>query len=156
MPAPRLNWDAIKAEYIAGDDSVTHQFLADKYHCARAVVTRHAKGWQAARSQYRSQMVAKTLNRVSTTEAELRAKQLRVAEYVLGKGLSALQKLDPTTYSEALRTVETALEQARKAAGIADRHEVSMDISESDLMSMSDDQLRALLHAERPANPSTS
>jgi hypothetical protein len=29
-----------------------------------------------------------------------------------------MQRLDPATYAEALRTVETALEQARKAAGI--------------------------------------
>lgn len=120
MSASKLNWEAIKSEYISGEDSVTHQALADKYGCARQVVTRHAKGWEAARLQYRSQTIAKTLNRVSTTEAELRAKQLRVSDALLSKGLTAMQTLNPTTYAEALRTVETALEQARKAAGITE------------------------------------
>ncbi len=128
MPASKLNWEAIKAEYISGEDSVTHQALADKHGCARQVVTRHAKGWDAARLQYRSQTVAKTLNRISTTEAELRAKQLRVSDALLSKGLTAMQTLNPTTYAEALRTVETALEQARKAAGLTDRSEVAHEL----------------------------
>ena len=125
MSHRKLNWEAVKAEYIAGDDSVTHQALADKHKVSRVTVSRHAKGWEDARIQYRNPVATKTLNRASTTEAELRAKQLRVSDALLSKGLTAMQTMNPTTYAEALRTIETALEQARKAAGIKEQAETS-------------------------------
>ena len=122
MPAPRLDWHAIKSEYISGDDKVTHESLAGKYACNPTTVSKRASAekWVEARETYRQTVASKTLNRVSTTEAELRAKQLRVSDALLSKGLTAMQTMNPTTYAEALRTVETALEQARKAAGIVD------------------------------------
>jgi len=143
MPAHRINWETVKAEYISGADSVTHQALADKYGCARQSVTRKAKGWDAARLQYRSQVAAKTLDHTSTTEAELRAKQLRVADVLLGKGIVAMQTMSPSNYAEALRTIETALEQARKAMGFADRHEVEIDVKR-----LSDAELAAIIEGK--------
>ena len=122
MPASKLNWEAIKAEYISGDDRVTHQALANKYKCNRCTVSKHAMSerWDDARKQYRNTVATKTLNIVSTTEAELRAKQLRVADVLLAKGLEALKQRNPSTYAEAIRTIEMAMEQARKALGITE------------------------------------
>jgi hypothetical protein len=64
---------------------------------------------------------------------------MRVSDALLSKGLTAMQQLNPTTYSEALRTVETALEQARKAAGLPEESTVHLP----DLQHFTDEELMA-------------
>ncbi len=131
MPASRLNWEAIKAEYISGEDSVTHQALADKYRCNRCTVSKHAmgEGWDDARKQYRNTVATKTLNRASTTEAEMRARQIRQAQYLQTKALTAMKTCDPQDFPQALRALEVGLEQERKAAGIVDGTGAQLGIS---------------------------
>lgn len=140
-----VDWERVKAEYISGDDNITHQSLANKYGVVRTTVSRRAmKGWDDARKQYRHTVATKMLNNTSTTEADLRAKQLRVCDALLAKGLTALQNLAPITYIETLRTLETAMDQARKAAGITegDRPQsVNLDIPTRALKEYLDDLL---------------
>ena len=151
MPASRLNWQAIKAEYIAGDDSVTHQAIATKYGCNPATVSRRASAekWLDARSVYRQGVASKTLNRTSTTEAELRAKQLRVCDAVLAKGLAALKAMAPGNYKEALDSIKLALQEARSAAGIASelRHSIAYEV---DYDSLTEEELERIASGESP------
>ena len=125
MSAPTVDWEQVKAEYIAGDDSVTVRWLADKYGVHYTTIANHSRseGWTDARKVHRQQVANKTLSRVSTTESELRAKQLRVCDALLAKGLAAMQSMSPETFEQARRAVETALREARAAAGIAERTE---------------------------------
>ena len=130
MSAPTVNWEQVKAEYIAGDDSVTVRWLADKHGIHYGTVGKHSRdeGWVDARKMHRQQVAHKTLTRVSTTESELRAKQLRVCDALLAKGLTAMQALSPETFEQARRAIETALKEARAAAGISDKTELDGNI----------------------------
>jgi hypothetical protein len=147
MAASRLNWEAIKAEYIAGDESVTQRSLAAKYRVNFATVGRRAskEHWAEARSAYRQQVASKTLNRVSTTEAEFRARQLRIARAMEDIGLRVLLRSEPQSFSEALRTVIAGMEQERKAAGIAERHELDIDLNK-----LTDEELLAIAKGGGP------
>lgn len=150
MSASKLNWEAIKAEYIAGEDSVTHQALADKHGVNRVTVTRNAKGWDAARLQYRNQVATKTLNRTSTTEAELRAAHIRTGRRMRELGEAAYGNLvrkekDGTTTlllsdpSEIRQFIATGADIERKAAGMADKLDVNIDLSK-----LTDEELAAI------------
>lgn len=124
MPAPRLNWHDIKAEYETGDDGVTMRTLAKKHGVGlKALGTRASKeNWTNARTTHRQRVASEAVKRVQSEQVTLRAKQLRVYDAVLAKGLKTLQATEPKDFAEALKAVEVACEGSRKAAGIPDEH----------------------------------
>ena len=125
MSAPTVDWEQVKAEYIAGDDSVTVRWLADKHSVHHTTVSNHSRkdGWTDARKMHRQQVASKTLASVSTTESELRAKQLRACSELMEKSLAGMRAMSPETFEQCRRGLETAMREARAAAGIAERTE---------------------------------
>ncbi|MFZ5426662.1 MAG: hypothetical protein ACOZEN_06785 [Thermodesulfobacteriota bacterium] len=124
----RVNWELLKAEYISGDDSVTIRALGLKHGVSFPNIGRRAskEHWGESRITYRQQVANKALQKTTTTEAELRAKQLRACDALLAKGLSALQRMEPETVEQARRLVDTAMTHARAAAGIKETPEVAV------------------------------
>lgn len=119
-----LDWPAIKAEYVTGGDDVTYRSLAREHGLNQATISEHGKAeqWPSARQAHREQVAREASKRVQAEQVTLRAKQLRVYDAVLAKGLKKLQETDPKDFSEALKAVEVACEGSRKAAGIPDEH----------------------------------
>lgn len=79
-----------------------------------------AEKWQAQQAAHRERVVTKTREATATTEAEVSARHVRVAQALLAKALQALQKLDPATLppSELRQFIATATDIERKALGM--------------------------------------
>lgn len=92
---PKVDWVAVREEFVAGGDDVTHVALGKKYHVERQTVTRHAskEGWNAQRTQFRHQVTKQTRERTSAHEAKLRADQIKTAAALRALAVEQLDKL---------------------------------------------------------------
>lgn len=71
-----VDWSAIKAEYIAGNDS--YQALSDKYGISFRTLSQRgvAEGWVRQRKAYRERVVKNTVKKVGEKQAAENAKKL--------------------------------------------------------------------------------
>lgn len=126
--AKRYDWGAIRDEWVAGSDEITHRTLGDKYGVAVATIGRRAssENWTDQRSSYRHQVVIKTRDRASTKEAEVRVRHIGIAKLLMIPAIEKLKTLEPGDLSniELLRFLNSATEIERKAAGIPEAHEI--------------------------------
>lgn len=79
------DWKAIKTEYITTDTS--YRKLAQKYGIDSAVIGRRAKNeeWVKLRQQHIDKTQTKTLNAISTKQADRAAKLVGVSDLLLDK-----------------------------------------------------------------------
>jgi predicted signal transduction protein with EAL and GGDEF domain len=91
----RVDWPAIRAEFVTGPDSMSFAALAAKHHVRRETVGRRAstEDWAAMRSQFRHQVAEKVGERRSDLEAERLSQQLDDALEVRGIAHEALARL---------------------------------------------------------------
>lgn len=132
--ANHYDWGLIRDEYAAGGDDVTLELLTEKYGCYPTTMRNRAgrEGWGDMRRQFRDKVAAKTAEKASSKEAEIRARHIGMAKLLMEKAIRGLKALDPDDLSpsEFRLYIKDAAEIERKAAGIPDAHEVKAIISE--------------------------
>ena len=79
-----------------------------------------ADKWQAQREALRERIVTKTREVTATTEADVAARHVKIAQALQAKALQALQRLDVATLpaSEVRQFLATATDIERKALGM--------------------------------------
>ena len=85
------DWQAIKTEYITTDTS--YRKLAQKYGVNTTNIAKRAssEGWVEQRKQNASKTLSKTLNAISSKQAERTAKLIGVSDLLLDKVKSLLE-----------------------------------------------------------------
>jgi len=145
------DWDTIRTEYVTSGNEVTIQSLADKYGASRFTVMRHcnSEDWPGQRVQFRDEVSRKTLNKVSTQQAEIRARQFKIINAAYKPVLIRLQTLDPLELSarELRCYLKDLMYAERAAAGIAEEHNVRFTRDELD--SMTDEQLSEIAYGKK-------
>lgn len=142
----------MKEEYIT--TQISKADLAEKYGVRRETLSKRAskEGWDEARSQYGHAVTSKVLKKVSSQEAEIRARQIGVARTMRGIAQAALKELsDENRLSSLLKADATELrlwlkdsaEIERRAAGIPDAVE---DLTPDDIGRMTEEELRELAY----------
>lgn len=88
------DWNAIKTEYITTDTS--YRKLALKYGIGYQAICHRSQeeGWIQQREQHRNNTITKTLDRISSKEADKLAKIDGLADRLLGKLERAIDELD--------------------------------------------------------------
>lgn len=120
-----VDWKAIKTEYITTDTS--YRKLAAKYGVTHNVigVKSRQEGWIQERQRFIAKTMAKTIEKISTNQANRAAKILNVADKLLSKIEKAVDALE----DEALET-----QQYRQlTASLKDLKEIQMVKSEADI-----------------------
>lgn len=99
--------------------------------------------WEAQRVAYRDRTHTKTREITATTEAEVSARHIKIAQALQAKALKALQALDVSTLppSEIRQYIATAAEIERKALGMDNKFTLrgvgNLDeLSDSDLIQL--------------------
>lgn len=66
----RPTWNELKTEYVTSE--VSYRTLADKYHISRNVLMKHGKdeSWVEARNQYKAELLAKTVEKVTDDKSD--------------------------------------------------------------------------------------
>lgn len=85
------DWQSIKTEYITTDTS--YRKLAQKYGVNTTNIAKRAssEGWVEQRKQNANKTLSKTLNAISTKQAERTAKLIGVSDLLLDKVKSRLE-----------------------------------------------------------------
>ena len=112
-----MDWLKIKTEYIAGGTS--YRRLAEKYGVSFSVLRRVAgrEGWTALREQVRQETDTKIVNSVAQTNAERSIKICDVADKLLDKISSTLDKYEVLN-SQTIKHFTSALKDIRDIKGI--------------------------------------
>ena len=118
----KINWSKLKLDYIFGEIESVNGFLVAKSLTINGNTTRKTKGWKAEKEMYQQKLEetikSKTISEISDSEADVRARQAKVARYLQSKGLKAMEQYKPDNFPQGLRMVEVGLKQERNALGI--------------------------------------
>ena len=100
------DWQSIKTEYITTDTS--YRKLADKYGLSESYISNKAgaEGWVALRRQHRDKTVTKTLNRISTRQADKMARIDQLSDKLLDKLEQAIEELNVQLLKQVEKTKE--------------------------------------------------
>ena len=119
------DWKKIKTEYITTDTS--YRKLAQKYGVGASTLYARAskEKWVEAKEQHRSKTIAKTLNAVSSAQANRAARLQTVADKLLGKVENLLEEHEELLVdTQALRHISATLKDIK---------EIQMIRSDSDM-----------------------
>lgn len=111
-----MDWQTIKAEYIAGGTS--YRKLCEKYGVALTTLQRTAKreGWTALRQQAADKADAKMADEIGKRAAERSVKIIDVADKLLEKISETIDKMD-TIDSQSLKHFTSALKDIKDIKG---------------------------------------
>ena len=102
------DWQAIKTEYITTDTS--YRKLAQKYGIHYKVISERGKDekWVELRSQHRDKTLTKTLDKISTKQADKMARIDDLADQLLEKLEQAITELDLqlAKHTDKTKTIE--------------------------------------------------
>lgn len=147
MPGSKFAWTQIRQLYVAGEDSVTLESLAEDFGCHYSTIRKQAAKdkWTEARQRWRAEVEAETKAKLVTLEASRRLDMLDIAEKMRGIGFESLRRIglnmsrDPNFRLEPQETrllLKDATEIMRRALGIPD------------VVAMTDEEIDAALDAE--------
>lgn len=101
MAQRRIDWDAIKTEYVTTD--ISQRGLIKKYKLVPQDLAKHSKneGWVKLRKEYREKTTAKTIAKISCKESSKRAKELESLLASTSKLISKIEKTmdDPDQFN---------------------------------------------------------
>lgn len=119
-----VDWEQIKADYIASGSS--YKQLAAKYGVHRTQVERHGKkeGWVELRRQHAGEVLANVLGEISADQTQRLVKLLTVSDDLLGKVEQMLKEDGEALDTQALRHI---------AAILKDVKDIQMIRSEADM-----------------------
>lgn len=111
------DWQKIKTEYITTDTS--YRKLADKYGVHYKVISDRGKDeqWVELRSQYRTETLTKTLDKISRQEANRAARIHSVADKLLRK-IEAMVDSDELISEKGIRSLTAAVKDLKEIQGI--------------------------------------
>lgn len=112
-----MDWNKIKAEYIAGGTS--YRKLAEKYEVSRTTLERKAKDekWSELRRQTEGKAEAKMIDAISTKSAKIDDKYYRLVDKLMTKAEETIEGIDVWTVT-ALKEMSTALKYLKECKGV--------------------------------------
>ena len=125
------DWQAIKTEYITTDTS--YRKLAQKHGVGYPAICHRSKaeGWISLREQHHNDTITKTLDKISTDEANRAAKIHSVADKLLLR-IEAMVDQDEKLDEKALRTLVASVKDLKEIQSVRselDRQEQEARIS---------------------------
>ena len=110
----KINWDAIRAEYLTGD--ATYKSLAEKYKISVNVLSKKAtkEGWKNGRRKVGEKVAKKTITRAARAREEKALKGINLTKYIADLWTDNLKELN----SLLKETPSYMLENPSFAAGI--------------------------------------
>ena len=129
--ADNVNWDAIKAEYIAG--GISQRALAKKHGVtAQMIAGRSAReGWTDERERCKRKTIAKTIDRVSTQKARSLANIMLAADKMADRLAANIDILDNARdTSDIAKALKYTIDTIHQVYGIqtpAQLHRQKMD-----------------------------
>ena len=122
-----MDWNIIKAEYIAGGTS--YRTLAKKYKVSVTTLTRVAikEKWVELRQQAESKAEAKMVESVSKTKSKTNIKINEVADKLIEKMNATIDKLDVID-GQTLKHFTSALKDLKDITG----HKSDLDVREQE------------------------
>jgi transposase-like protein len=110
-----VDWNAIKAEYIAGGTS--YRKLAEKYGVSKTTLERKAKAekWIELRGQAEDRVETNIVNQVTKTKTKNAIKLESVADKALEKILELLEVANDT---QSIKHITSALRDIKEVKGI--------------------------------------
>lgn len=110
-----MDWNAIKAEYIAGGTS--YRKLAEKYGVSKTTLERKAKAekWIELRGQAEDRVETNILNQVTKTKTKNAIKLESVADKALEKIWELLEVANDT---QSIKHITSALRDIKEVKGI--------------------------------------
>lgn len=110
-----MDWNAIKAEYIAGGTS--YRKLAEKYKVSKTTLERKAKAekWIELRGQTEDMVETNIVNQVTKTKTKTALKLETVADKALEKIYELLEVANDT---QSLKQITSALRDIKEVKGI--------------------------------------
>ena len=112
-----MDWNAIKAEYIAGGTS--YRKLAEKYGVSRTTLERTAKAekWTNLRRQAEGKAEAKIINAISNQNAKIDDKYYRLVDKLFDKVEEVIDNT-PIWQPTLLKEVATTMKYLKECKGI--------------------------------------
>lgn len=119
MANRKYDWDKLKGEFVRGDILTIDEFLKSKGISHNGHVDTIVAGWLVEREEYvkklEEETTNKTLEAVSETTAQVRARQQRMAKILQAKGLKGLKDKVPDTVGLAGKFLIAGLREEREA-----------------------------------------
>ena len=115
------DWEYLRHKYTTGDMSLDDiASLPHSPHLTTIKKRAAADKWTQQRDAYRYHTATKVREMTTTTEADVSARHVKIAQELQSKALQALQRLDVTTLpaSEIRQFLATATDIERKALGM--------------------------------------
>ena len=111
-----MDWNIIKAEYVAGGTS--YRKLAEKYNVSFTTLQRIAKkeNWIGLRQQAEDKTETKIVNSISTKNAKKAEKIIYIADKLLDKISSTIDKMDVID-SQSIKHFTSALKDLKEIKG---------------------------------------
>jgi transposase-like protein len=112
-----VDWNKIKAEYIAGGTS--YRKLAEKYGVSRTTLERKAKDekWSELRRQAEGKAEAKMLDAISTKSAKIDDKYFRLVDKLFTKAEEVIDNT-PIWQVNSIKEMATALKCLKECKGV--------------------------------------
>ena len=112
-----MDWNKIKAEYIAGGTS--YRKLCSKYGVSRTTLQRKAKdeNWLGLRSQAEAKAESKIVNAVSDKSAKIDDKYFRLVDKLLDKAEEVIENT-PVWQVTTLKEMANAMKYLKECKGV--------------------------------------
>ena len=112
-----MDWNKIKAEYIAGGTS--YRKLCTKYGVSRTTLQRKAKdeNWLGLRSQAEAKTATLIVNDVSKKSAKIDDKYFRLVDMLFDKAEEVIVNT-PVWSANALKEMSTAMKNLKECKGV--------------------------------------
>ncbi len=122
-----MDWNKIKAEYIAGGTS--YRKLAEKYGISRSKLQARAtrERWVALQGQVKAKTESKIVNSVSDKSAKIDDKYFRLVDKLFDRAEEVIDKT-PVWQISSIKDMATALKYLKECKGIKS----DADIKEQD------------------------
>lgn len=118
------DWQKIKTEYISTKTS--YRKLAEKYGVNYKVIADRGKKekWEELRSQVAHKTLTKTIDRVSTSQADRAAKLMDVSDLLLAKVRSLLEADSMPLGTQNMKNISGVLRDIKEIQGIKSQRDI--------------------------------
>ena len=113
-----MDWNAIREEYIR-DESSSYRKLAQKYEVSVDAIYKRSKAetWQEQRKQLKDKTITKSLEKISSKQAERAAKFMQLTDTLTEKLIKAFEVVDPTD-TQGIRQLTASLRDLKEMQGV--------------------------------------
>lgn len=112
------DWSLLREEFITGSWLTIAAFLEARGVRNNSYSRKMSKGWLEARTAHRSDLYARTRERVVADEAEIRARQVKLSRLMQVRGATTLSKLPVYNVDHARKLVVDGMREEREVLGL--------------------------------------